>query len=190
MHPTLTLPLQAGRCYVRRDGTITPPLTVEDPFVVDPETNYVFAPHAPDVFGPSPAVFDDKDLVADFAEHWTRDGRPVRILATDLDNPNYTVVAAIRGLDGSEFPYTFTTEGYYLGEHELDRRDIVTMIPPLKLKVGSVYEDEIGNVYDIVYHDTRRNLFVGFGRHNATFSFDPLGEATDEPIQLVKEITE
>ena len=38
----------------------------------------------------------------------TRDGRDVRIICTDFDNPNYPGICEIKG---SKWPYNFTTNG-------------------------------------------------------------------------------
>ena len=40
----------------------------------------------------------------------TRDGRDVRIVCTDFDNPNYPVVGEVKG---SKWPCSFTKEGMY-----------------------------------------------------------------------------
>lgn len=41
----------------------------------------------------------------------TRDGRPVRILCTDLKEEGYPIAAAVQGWDGSERLESFTTDG-------------------------------------------------------------------------------
>ena len=38
----------------------------------------------------------------------TRDGKKVRIICTDFDNPNYPVIGEIKG---NKWPYSFTTNG-------------------------------------------------------------------------------
>ena len=38
----------------------------------------------------------------------TRDGKRVRIICTDFDNPNYPVIGEIKG---NKWPYSFTTNG-------------------------------------------------------------------------------
>lgn len=40
----------------------------------------------------------------------TRDGRDVRIVCTDFDNPNFPVIGEVKG---SEWPYNFTKKGIY-----------------------------------------------------------------------------
>ena len=109
----LTLPLTAGKRYIRRDGSITPPLKGGPIWLEDLETKLIFEPNHPFVFDPSGSNPSDKDLVADYTEHRTRDGRSVRILATDLKHPRYAIAAAVMESTGNEFPYAFTAEGYY-----------------------------------------------------------------------------
>ena len=50
----------------------------------------------------------------------TRDGRSVRLVCTDFDNPNYPVVGEVKG---SEWPYSFTKEGMY-NRYEEDDADL------------------------------------------------------------------
>lgn len=50
----------------------------------------------------------------------TRDGRDVRIICTDFDNPNFPVIGEVKG---SEWPCSFTTKGmfnrYEVGDSDL-----------------------------------------------------------------------
>ena len=50
----------------------------------------------------------------------TRDGRDVRIVCTDFDNPNFPVIGEVKG---SKWPYSFTRKGMYdrfeEGDHDL-----------------------------------------------------------------------
>ena len=49
----------------------------------------------------------------------TRDGRKVRIICTDFDNPNYPVIGEIKG---NKWPCSFTTNGLLINgdEHPKD----------------------------------------------------------------------
>lgn len=61
----------------------------------------------------------------------TRDGRPARILATDLRHPDYSVVAAVSDGNNLEEIIRFTPEGSFWkargGRPEPDRADLVNV---------------------------------------------------------------
>ena len=50
----------------------------------------------------------------------TRDGRDVRIICTDFDNPNFPVIGEVKG---SEWPCNFTTKGMF-NRYEVDDSDL------------------------------------------------------------------
>ena len=47
----------------------------------------------------------------------TREGRDVRIICTDFDNPNFPVIGEVKG---SKWPYSFTKKGMYNRYDECD----------------------------------------------------------------------
>lgn len=70
----------------------------------------------------------------------TRDGRSVRILATDLKNPAFTVAAAIREDNHptlKEVPYVFTAEGrFHTNPINTCPRDLIEVSPYEDFRVG------------------------------------------------------
>jgi hypothetical protein len=182
----LTLPLAAGKRYFRRDGSITPPLTLNPAGdgLQDPETRYYFPPDDPLVlFEPD----DPKDLVADY--HETRDGRPVRILATDVSHPIYKIAAAVMNSEGHEIVEAFTANGYYLTANEPEDIDIVTLKLPFQLEVGKVYQTEDGDRFEIVHYVPIKDIFIGIDSSNDVYGFHPSGTCTTDRITLTKEVS-
>jgi hypothetical protein len=82
----------------------------------------------------------------------TRDGRSVRILATDLKNDNYPIVGTIPGEDG-EIPNIFTKEGKFFNGPSLEVEDLMFEVTPKEYWVN-VYRD-VFNVYTGSTFDSR-----------------------------------
>lgn len=72
----------------------------------------------------------------------TRDGRAVRILATDLKGTNYPVLAVIANQAGVESAYTFSQRGNYGPDVQKHENDLVEVKPCIKRTVWlNVYPD-------------------------------------------------
>jgi hypothetical protein len=57
----------------------------------------------------------------------TRDGRPARIVATDVKNDEYPILALIAEEDDTEYEATFTAEGAFLNDGCENARDLVNV---------------------------------------------------------------
>lgn len=71
-----------------------------------------------------------------------RDGSPARILAVDVKNSNYPIVAAYTSEHGEEICEMFTSEGNYYVKGD-DNMDLVN-VPEVPVIVATTYT----NVYD------------------------------------------
>lgn len=71
-----------------------------------------------------------------------RDGTPARIIATDIKNSNYPIVAVCTSENGEEYCETFTSEGKLLHGGTKDDLDLVNV--PAKV---------ISTVYTSIYYD-------------------------------------
>lgn len=75
----------------------------------------------------------------------TRDGKPARILASDLRNPAYPIVAAIYQLD-QEVAFTYAKNGRYLDSVVKDEMDLIN-IPEKHVRWLNVYPTGLGRLY-------------------------------------------
>ena len=72
-------------------------------------------------------------------KYQTRDGRPVRILATDMKGVNVTVIGLVCGQGGQECPLCWTADGHFgTTESNLD----LVPVPPAKCEGWVVMSDE------------------------------------------------
>lgn len=79
----------------------------------------------------------------------TRDGRPVRILCTNLRSATFPVVGIASHADGSESAYTWTAEGFFLGVNKNSEADLINT-PPKMVKVQAevrLFRGSNGNVW-------------------------------------------
>lgn len=58
-------------------------------------------------------------------KYQTRDGRGVRILATDVKDPGWPIVGIIARFDGTEHTESWTTIGSYTGDLQISNADLI-----------------------------------------------------------------
>jgi len=74
----------------------------------------------------------------------TRDGRAVRILASDIRNSNYPIIAAVTQSDGRESVISYTRDGTYGKDGTLIPLDLIN--PPIEVERYMVVDSASGNI--------------------------------------------
>jgi hypothetical protein len=86
----------------------------------------------------------------------TSDGRAVRIVETDLNKPDYSLVAIVTEKDGSEWVSLWTKSGAYYAE-ETSSLDLVNAPPPKRVGYVNIYlgrDEGLGMLDPYVYRST------------------------------------
>lgn len=79
----------------------------------------------------------------------TRDGLPVRIICSNVFNPNYPIAALVRSPDGTEKLETYTADGAFRHDQGCTKhpRDLVN--PPFKITMNLFVNCYPGNVFSV-----------------------------------------
>lgn len=81
----------------------------------------------------------------------TRDGRKVRVLTTEVNSPKYSVAAVVTEKDGTEGVHTYTMDGFYYEDKEVDALDLVN-VPNKRTVYVNVYSSPIGLIIGSGYN--------------------------------------
>ena len=94
----------------------------------------------------------------------TRDGRDVRIICTDFDNPNYPGICEIKG---SKWPYSFATNGELIKGKKLSGD--LFFAPEKHEGWINLYKNAMGYIFPSYIYQTEEEAKKG-GRSNGSYT--------------------